>query len=41
MFDDTTKSRSVSIALPGPTSPSHEPSAPFAVVRPAMCWLEV
>ena len=32
MFDDTTNSRSVSIALPGPTSPSHEPSAPFAPV---------
>ena len=29
MFEDTTNSRSVSIALPGPTSPSHEPSAPL------------
>jgi hypothetical protein len=31
MFDDTTKSLSVSIALPGPTSPFHEPSAPFSL----------
>ncbi len=36
MFDETTKSLSVSIALPGPINPSHQPGRlPFAGLRPA------
>src|SRR5436305_13476441 len=36
MFEATTNSLSVSIALPGPISPSHEPGwLPFAGLRPA------
>ena len=42
MFEATTKSLSVSIALPGPISPSHEPGwLPFAGLRPAKWWLPV
>ena len=40
MFEKTTKSLSVSIALPGPISPSHHPGRPFAS-SPAACWLDV
>ena len=42
MFEATTNSLSVSIALPGPISPSHEPGwLPFAGLRPAKWWLPV
>ena len=42
MFEATTNNLSVSIALPGPIKPSHEPGwLPFAGLRPAKWWLPV
>ena len=42
MLDDTTKKRVVSIALPGPMSPSQEPAVGSdGEYLPAACWLDV
>ena len=42
MPEATTNNLSVSIALPGPIRPSHEPGwLPFAGLRPAKWWLAV
>jgi hypothetical protein len=42
MFEATMNNLSVSIALPGPIRPSHEPGwLAFAGLRPAKWWLPV
>jgi len=42
MFEATTNNLSVSIALPGPIRPSHEPGwLALAGLRPAKWWLPV
>ena len=42
MLEATTKYWFVSIALPGPMSPSHQPAAAsVGACLPAACWLDV